>query len=59
MYDAQTVGWARAAGFAYACTSTKRPVSASDDAFELPRLHVDNEPVEAFQMRLASVLAAG
>jgi peptidoglycan/xylan/chitin deacetylase (PgdA/CDA1 family) len=55
MLDPETVACARDAGFAYACTSTKRGAGPDDDPLALPRLHVDAQPVEGFEAQLESV----
>jgi peptidoglycan/xylan/chitin deacetylase (PgdA/CDA1 family) len=56
MFDPETVACARAAGFAYACTSARRAAAPADDPFELPRLPIDAEPVETFEARLRRAL---
>jgi peptidoglycan/xylan/chitin deacetylase (PgdA/CDA1 family) len=57
IHDAETATQAQAAGFAYACTSERRPATADDDLFQLPRLHIDDVPGDAFEEQLANALA--
>jgi peptidoglycan/xylan/chitin deacetylase (PgdA/CDA1 family) len=56
IHDAETASHARAAGFAYACTSVRRAATTEDDPFELPRLHVDNVPGDVFEEQLSQAL---
>jgi peptidoglycan/xylan/chitin deacetylase (PgdA/CDA1 family) len=56
IHDAGTAARARAVGFAYACTSERRPVTGGDDTFALPRLHVDDVSGDAFEERLRAAL---
>jgi len=56
IYDATSAQCARAAGFACACTSVGRPVTGEDDSFELPRLHIEDWPGDAFEERLSDAL---
>lgn len=51
-YTPATVRQVRRAGFACACTTACRPVSALDNAFELPRCVVRDWPAEEFLTRL-------
>ena len=56
IYDAETAARVRAAGFAYACTSERRPATADDDPFMLPRLHLEDVSGDALAERLSEAL---
>jgi peptidoglycan/xylan/chitin deacetylase (PgdA/CDA1 family) len=54
-----TAGTARAAGFAYACTSMRAGVSRHTDPFLIPRLHVRDWPADELERRISEALRAG
>lgn len=56
-YAAETPEHAARAGFAYACTSGRRPVSGGTSLFELPRYPIGDWPAEELSARIRSWLA--
>jgi peptidoglycan/xylan/chitin deacetylase (PgdA/CDA1 family) len=57
-FDAEAREAVRAAGFAFACATQRRPVNVTPDVFALPRVHIPNIGGDAFEkaLRLASAV---
>ena len=55
-FDAEARETARAAGFAFACSTQQGPATAASDIFALPRVHIPDMDGDAFEraLRLAS-----
>ena len=55
-FDAEAREAAKAAGFAFACSTQQGPATAASDVFALPRIHVPDMDGDAFEraVRLAS-----
>ena len=57
-YDSTTKALLRDAGFRYAVSTDNRPVTESEDFFELPRVHVKNWNKNEFESEINKMLAS-